>query len=106
MKKETKIMKLVAKNNDEKLLKSKQDKGKQTDPPVPRRYRIRLKTTEDVRRLLSVTLNLLRRGEIDVPVGRALIYGGQVLLQVFEQGSFAAKLADLENKMREAGLDQ
>lgn len=71
-------------------------KGKKDAPPSPKRYNIRLKTAEDVRRMLSVTLNDLRRGGIDVQVARALIYGGQVLLTVFEQCDLGERVKQLE----------
>lgn len=73
---------------------------KKADPPSPRKYNLRLKSAEDVRRMLSVTLNGLRKGEIDVQVARGLIYGGQVLLNVFEQCNLEVRIKKLEELTR------
>jgi hypothetical protein len=76
--------------------KRKVGKESKADPPAPKRYNMRFKTADDVRRMLSVTLNDLRRGGIDVQVARALIYGGQVLLNVFEQCELGERVKKLE----------
>jgi ribosomal protein L19 len=46
--------------------------------------RVHLKTYEDVRRLLSITISDLRQLKIDPTVARAIIYGCQIMLTVFE----------------------
>lgn len=66
------------------------------NPPSPRQYNIHLRTAEDVRRLLSTTINQVRKGEINVPAARTIIYGAQVLLTVFEQCDISDRLTKLE----------
>jgi len=53
--------------------------------------------------MLSVTLNGLRRREIDVQVARGLIYGGQVLLNVFEQCELLNRVKQLEEMTQYGG---
>jgi hypothetical protein len=88
-------MKMATKINRQPL-ESLFDKGKADEPPIKKRYRISLRTVDDVKRLLSVTLNEIRRGDIDVQIGRALIYGSQVLLNVFEQSDLEQRIRKLE----------
>jgi hypothetical protein len=90
------------KNLDVKLSKPKTGKGNNGNPPL-KRYNIKLKTAADVRRMLSVTLNDLRQGNVEVPIARTLIYGGQVLLNVFQQTSFEERLRTLEERFRYGG---
>ncbi|MCX5832003.1 MAG: hypothetical protein NT140_08970 [Deltaproteobacteria bacterium] len=78
-------------------LKATTDKRDEERPPDKKRYKITLKTAEDVRRLLSITLNQIRRQEIDVQIGRAMIYGSQIMLNCFEQCSIEDRLKKLEN---------
>ena len=86
---------MTAKNKDENKRNNTSDKGKKSAPP-PKNYNIRLKNAEDVRRMISVALNDLRRGNVEVNICRTLIYGGQVLINVFQQVNFEERLARLE----------
>jgi len=63
-------------------------------------YSISLKNSEDVRRLLSATINQLRRREIPVDVARTIIYGSSVLLAVLEQGTIEKRLSKLEEAVQ------
>lgn len=74
--------------------------GKKTKDVSISPYRIHLRTTEDIRRLLSGVVNQLRRGEIDCVRAGKIIYASQVLLRVFEQGELEARLERLEELAR------
>jgi hypothetical protein len=64
----------------------------------PPRHRVHLKTAEDIRRLLSGTINDLRQQKICPVVAGKVIYGCQVLLNVFEQNHLAAQIRELEER--------
>ena len=76
--------------------------GKPIYPPP--RHRVHLKGSEDVRRLLSGVVNDLRQQKVDPVVAGKVIYGCQVLLNVFEQNNLADKIAELEKAMDQAGF--
>ena len=55
-----------------------------------------MKDANDIRRLLSVTINGLRRYEMEPPRAKAIIYGCSVLLHVIEQGMLEERLKAIE----------
>lgn len=67
----------------------------------PSRHRVHLKTSEDVRRLLSGTINDLRQQKIDPVVGRPVMYGCQILLSVFELKLLETDIRELQEIARE-----
>ena len=74
--------------------------GSQERGGVKRIYNISLKTSEDVRRLLSTTINQLRKREVAVDQARAIFYGSSVLLAVLEQGTIEKRLSKLEEAVQ------
>ena len=73
-------------------------KKKDKTPPAKKKYKIPLRDAEDVKRLLSVTINELRRGEVDPMVAGKVFYGCNVLLTVFEQIDLAHQIKALEDR--------
>ena len=55
-----------------------------------------LKTTEDVKAALAVTINQVRRGELDAKIANALGYLMAALLRALEPGEQAKELAELK----------
>jgi hypothetical protein len=67
-------------------------------------YKITLTSKEDVRRLLSATINQLRRGEVDQSTARALGYLANCLLTTLEslqKDEIEQRLNALEQAMQE-----
>ncbi len=55
-----------------------------------------LRTTKDVITLLAMTINQVRRGEIDSRVSNAIGYLAATLLRAFEVGNLEQRVSDLE----------
>ena len=68
---------------------------------IPRK--IHLRTVEDVRRLLSLTINELRQGKIAHAIAGRIFYGAQVLLSVFEHGKIDERIQALEERAKYNG---
>ncbi|MGD0277309.1 MAG: hypothetical protein ABSB79_14855 [Syntrophales bacterium] len=82
-------------------VKAKSDKERSNDPlSDKRKYRISLKSVKDVRRLLSISLNELRRGEIKPDIARATFYGCTVLLNCFEADLLEDRVQALEEVVK------
>lgn len=62
-----------------------------------RKTKIHLTTVEDGRRLLSVTLNELRRGEIESTTANSIFNGLRVFLSMIEIGTMEERLQRLED---------
>ena len=82
--------------------KTTDNKQKREYPPC--RHRVHLKTAEDIRRLLSSTVNDLRQLKMDPVVAGKVIYACQVLLSVFEQHVLVVKIVELEKMINERGI--
>lgn len=74
-----------------------QGKEKKAPPSPAANYKIHLRNPEDVRRLLSITVNELRRGTRDVNICRAIIYAAATLINVFQTCQLEERLAKLES---------
>jgi hypothetical protein len=61
-------------------------------------YKIHLRNAEDIRRLLSSTINELRRKQISIDRAKAIGYLSNIMLAVFEQGDLADRLKALEER--------
>ncbi|MGA2553403.1 MAG: hypothetical protein ABSF20_01300 [Smithella sp.] len=85
----------------QKGVKANVDKRKHGDPPPKKKYKIFLRNAEDLKRLMSVTINELRRGEVNPMVAGKIFYGATVMLQIFEQVDLAAQLKELERRAEE-----
>jgi hypothetical protein len=72
-------------------------------PPSPVR-RIHLRNPHDVRRLLSCTINNLRRGEINPVIAGKIIYGAQALLTCLEVCDMEERMKRLEQEIKRRGL--
>jgi hypothetical protein len=79
-----------------RAVKCNADKGKKADTPPKKKYKIFLRDANDLKRLMSVSLNELRRNEITPLVAGKIFYGCVVMLQVFEQVDLAAQLKELQ----------
>lgn len=79
--------------------KANSNNGKKVYRPAT--SRVHLKTYEDTRRLLSTTINDLRQLKVDPAVGRAMIYGCSVLLQVFEMKLIEGDIRELQEVAKE-----
>jgi hypothetical protein len=51
---------------------------------IEKKYKIHLKTKEDIRRLLSTTVNQFRRNEITSEKAKTITYMGNTLLNVIK----------------------
>lgn len=63
---------------------------------TPRLYSIHLRSANDIRRLLSVVINSLRRDEMESLKARTIIYGCSVLLNVIETATLEERLKKIE----------
>jgi hypothetical protein len=57
---------------------------------------VRLDDGQDVVRLLTLTINQMRRGEIDPKIGNSVGYLAGLILKALERGEFEKRLAALE----------
>ena len=57
---------------------------------------IKVESCQDVVRLISETINQVRRGELDPRVANAIGYLANVLIKAAEQGDMEKRLEDLE----------
>jgi hypothetical protein len=71
-------------------------RSKKKEGTVAPFYKIHIKNSEDVRRLLSSTINELRQGKIDPGRAGKIIYAANVLIGVLEQCSLEERLARIE----------
>jgi len=76
-------------------LKGKSNKSKEEKYFAPCTNRTHLKSYEDVRRLLSSTINDLRQYKIHPETARAMIFGCQTLLRTFEGIIIEKDIAEL-----------
>ena len=89
------------KKQDKKNNKTNADKGKQHETPSPiRKYRIHLRNYEDVRRLLSSTINELRENTIDSTRAGKIIYAAGTLMNCLEMVTMEARLTALEELVK------
>lgn len=86
------------KKQDEKTKNTNNTSKKRASPAAL--YKIHLKNAEDVRRLLSSTINELRQGTIDTGRAGKIIYAASVLLSVFETVNIEGRLGRIEEKMK------
>ena len=57
---------------------------------------VKVESCQDVVRLISETINQVRRGQLDPRVANAIGYLANVLIKAAEQGDMEKRLADLE----------
>lgn len=57
---------------------------------------VKVESCQDVVRLLSDTINQVRRGELDPRVANAVGYLANILIRAAEQGDMEKRMADLE----------
>lgn len=88
------------KNKKTELSNAGNTNGRQS-APLPAYYKIHIKSAEDVRRLLSSTINELRQGKIDTGRAGKIIYAASVLLNVFSQYHLEERLARIEDAVRQ-----
>jgi hypothetical protein len=83
------------------IMRGKQNgnNGKKVYPPFTKRYH--LKSSEDVRRLLSGVINNLLQQRIDPIVARGVVYASQVLLTTFELRMIETDIKALTDIARE-----
>ncbi|MBA4390416.1 MAG: hypothetical protein C0399_05715 [Syntrophus sp. (in: bacteria)] len=78
----------------------KPDKINKKSPDIngdeKKKYKIYLKSAEDVRRLLSTLVNEVRRNDVDIQKARTIGYLAGILLDVFTMGSLEDRLKQLE----------
>jgi hypothetical protein len=90
-------------NMGRKSRKAKTDKEKADNPPVKKPGRVCLKSIRDVKKLLSITINELRRGEVDAAVAGKIFYGLTVMLTIFEQFDLVGQIEELERRVNGDG---
>ncbi len=91
-------MKKTRKNKLSKSAKSQQNKPSAT---IGKKYKINLRSFEDVRRLLSSTINELRRGEISESKAKAVGYLTNCIMTSLENIVLEDELRKLETAMEE-----
>lgn len=64
---------------------------------------VKVESCQDVVRLISETINQVRRGELDPRVGNAIGYLANVLIKAAEQGDMEKRLEDLEAVVKTKG---
>jgi len=94
---------LERKKREKENGKSNTDRPEQKTPAPVRRYKIHLRNAEDVRRLLSTTINGVRLGSMDHGTARVLIYAASTLLSVLEQINLEDRLTRLEDEIGRVG---
>lgn len=73
-------------------------------PTLPKNIpEFELKVAEDVVRLLSITINQVRRGEIDPRVANAVGYLSGIILKAKEQGDIEKRLKQIEEIVLKGG---
>ncbi|HUU11390.1 MAG TPA: hypothetical protein VM431_12765 [Phycisphaerae bacterium] len=65
-----------------------------------------LSSMADVIALLGLTINQVRRGELDPKVANAVGYLAATLLRALEQGDIEKRLAELETLMKGQGMPE
>lgn len=78
----------------------RQGKMKTLDAAAPD---IKIESCQDVVRLISETINQVRRGELDPRVANAVGYLANVLIKAVEQGDTEKRLEDLEATVKTKG---
>ena len=78
---------------DAQALGGRQNRMKTLDATAPD---IRVEDCQDVVRLISETINQVRKGQIDPRVANAVGYLANVLIRAVEQGEMEKRLAELE----------
>jgi hypothetical protein len=78
---------------DAQALGGRQNRMKTLDATAPD---IRVEDCQDVVRLISETINQVRKGQIDPRVANAVGYLANVLIRAVEQGEMERRLAELE----------
>jgi len=74
-------------------------------PTLPKNIpEFELKVAEDVVRLLSITINQVRRGEIDPRVANAVGYLSGIILKAKEQGDIEKRLKQIEEIVFNKGI--
>jgi hypothetical protein len=64
---------------------------------------VKVESCQDVVRLISETINQVRRGQLDPRVANAIGYLANVLIKAAEQGDMEKRLADLEAVVNRQG---
>jgi hypothetical protein len=65
---------------------------------------VKVETCQDVVKLLSETINQVRKGEIDPRVANSVGYLANVLIKAFEQGDIEKRLAEIESIVKSKPL--
>jgi len=78
----------------------RQGKMKTLDAVTPD---VKIESCQDVVRLISETINQVRRGELDPRVANAVGYLANVLIKAVEQGDMEKRLEDLEATVKTKG---
>ncbi len=78
----------------------RQGKTKTLDAAAPD---VKIESCQDVVRLISVTINQVRRGELDPRVANAVGYLANVLIKAVEQGDLEKRIEDLEAAVKAKG---
>lgn len=61
---------------------------------------MKIEDSKDVVKLISATINQVRKGEIDPRVANAIGYLANILIKAVEQGDLEGRIADLEAVMK------
>jgi hypothetical protein len=77
------------------------ERSKRTAVLPPGTPDLPLQSVADVVLLLGLTINQLRRGEVDAKVGNGVFYGASVLLRALEGGELERRLAEVQQRMTE-----
>jgi hypothetical protein len=65
-------------------------------PPLRKKYR-KLRTVQDVRRMVADVLNAIEQGEwMDAASAKTMLYGAQVLRSCIELGDMERRVGELE----------
>ena len=92
-------------NMRDKRKKSQSNGGKNNSTMLLTLPDIILNSANDVRILLSETINHLRKGMLDEKICRTIGYLSQVTLKSIEQSSLEDRLTNIENILKKADED-
>ncbi len=91
------------KSEEQKMARQKGGYARRS-PTLPKNIpEFELRVAEDVVRLLSITINQVRRGEIDPRVANAVGYLSGIILKAKEQGDIEKRLKQIEEIVLKGG---
>lgn len=93
----------AAERREAQALGGRQNRVKTLDAGTPD---VKVENCRDVVALLSVTINEVRKGDIDPKIANAVGYLANVMIRAVEQGELESRIAELESVFRDRSQAQ